>query len=84
MIRKATTQLLTANAEAAVERASYSTVTLRFGEVTAVDGATSTLTCTSDGVTLRKVPYLASYSPAVSDTVWLLHQNSLIVAIGAS
>jgi putative N-acetylmannosamine-6-phosphate epimerase len=81
--RRLTDQLLDASIEAARLAAVDQAATLRFGVVTAVDGATKTLTCTVSGMTLRKVPYMRSYTtPAVSDVVWLLHQGSTVIALG--
>lgn len=78
-----THQLLNATAQAAVTDAVGQACVLRIGAVTAIDVPSKTLTCTVAGVTLRKVPYMKSYTPTVADVVWLLHQNSTVVAIGA-
>jgi len=83
MSRRLTDQLLDASIEAARAVAVDQSATLLFGTVTAVDGASKTLTCTVAGVTLRGVPYMKSYtSPAAADVVWLLHQGSTVIALG--
>lgn len=81
--RRLTDLLLDESAEAARARALDESVVLRFGKVTAVHTATRTITCTMGGATLRDVPYSRSYTPANGDVVWLLHQGSVAVAIGA-
>ena len=80
--RAATDRLLDASVAAAREEAARSSAQVRFGKVTAVDATGRTLTCSLDGSTLYKVPYMASYSPSVNDTVWLLVQGSQFIALG--
>lgn len=82
--RRLLNQLLNSTIDSAVSDAVDSAVTLRFGKVTAVQSSAKTLTVTVAGTTLRGVPYMKSYtSPAVNDVVWLLHQDSTVVAIGS-
>lgn len=84
MTRRLTDQMLDATVEAARTRALDETVVLRFGKVTAVNTTTKRLTVDLGGSSVRSVPYMRSYSPAVNDTVWLLHQGSQLVAVGAN
>lgn len=83
MTRRLTDLLLDESVEAARSRALDETVVLRFGKVTAVQTARRTITCTMGGATLHGVPYMRSYTPANGDVVWLLHQGSVAVAVGA-
>ena len=81
--RRRTNQLLDAAAQAATADAVNRSATVRFGEVTAVDAGAKTLECVVAGVTLRGVPFMKSYaSPAAGDVVWLLHQGSIVIALG--
>ncbi len=83
MKRRLTNQLLDGTMRKATGEAIDAAAVIRFGSVTAVSTGTKTLTATMNGVTLRKVPYMKSYTPTVGDVVWLLHQNSTVIAIGA-
>jgi hypothetical protein len=82
MSRRLTNQLLDQTVQAARIAAVDQTVVLRYGTVTAVDPTRKTLSCEVGGTVIRGVPHMASYTPAVNDVVWLLHQNSQLVAIG--
>lgn len=82
MTRRLTDLLLDESVEAARSRALDETTVLRFGRVTAHNAGSRTLTCTMAGATLYDVPHLRSYTPANGDVVWLLHQGSMVVAIG--
>jgi len=66
----------------AVDRAQDSLVSLRFGPVTAVNGATVTVDLA--GTKVSGVAVLSSYSPKVGDRAWLLNQGSLLVAVGCT
>lgn len=66
----------------AVQRAQDSLVTLRFADVTAVDGRTVTVLL--DGVSVPDVPCLGTYDPTVDDRAWLLVQGTTIVALGSN
>ena len=81
--RRLLNQLLDTTIQQAASTAVDASAVLRFGTVTAVSTGTKTLTATVNGSTLRSIPYLRSYTPAVNDVVWLLHQNSIVVALGA-
>lgn len=83
MNRRLTDALLNATVAAAAEEAVARGATLRFGTVLAADDATGTLTCDLAGTTLYGVPFMGTFAPQVDDTVWLLHQDSIVVAIGA-
>ena len=65
-----------------VEEAEDSLVSLRFGAVVAVTGATITVELV--GVNVTGVAVLSSYNPKVGDRAWLLNQGSLLVAIGCT
>lgn len=83
-MNRRTQQLINGAADQAVTEAVTASALFRVGEVTAVDTGAKTLTATVDGVTLRGIPYMKSYSaPTAGDVVWLLHQNSILVALGA-
>jgi hypothetical protein len=82
MNRRATDLLLDAAQESARQVATQQSVTLRIGKVLTVDTTARTMSVELLGTTVRAVPYMRSYTPAVNDVVWLLHQNSLLIAIG--
>lgn len=65
-----------------VERAQEGVVSLRFGKVTAVSGATVTVLLGDTAV--PGVACLSSYAPKVNDRAWLLNQGSLLVAVGCT
>ena len=80
--RRLTDKLLDASIESARQVAVTQSATLRFGVVTAVNTGAKTLTATIAGKSIKGIPYMASYSPAAADAVWLLHQGSTLIAIG--
>ena len=65
-----------------VERAQEGVVSLRFGRVVAVSGATVTVNL--GDVNVAGVSCLSSYAPKVNDRAWLLNQGSLLVAVGCT
>lgn len=65
-----------------VERAQEGVVSLRFGKVTAVSGAT--ITVDLGGTPVAGVACLSSYAPKVNDRAWLLNQGSVLVAVGCT
>jgi hypothetical protein len=65
-----------------VERTQEGVVSLRFGMVTAVSGAT--ITVNLGDVNVPGVSCLSSYTPKVNDRAWLLNQGSLLVAVGCT
>jgi hypothetical protein len=65
-----------------VERAQEGVVSLRFGSVVAVDGAT--ITVDFAGTKVPGVACLQSYTPKQGDRAWLLSQGSLLVAVGCT
>lgn len=80
--RRLTNQLLDATTQAARIAAEGRSVQLRFGTVDAVNAPAKTIDVTVEGVPLYAIPYMASYSPAAGNVVWLLQQGSTMVAIG--
>lgn len=65
-----------------VERAQEGVVSLRFGKVTAVSGAS--ITVELGDIAVPGVACLSSYTPKVNDRAWLLNQGSLLVAVGCT
>jgi len=55
---------------------------MRFGDVTAVDGGLITVSLA--GASVGNIPVISTYTPNVGDRVWLLSQGSIMVAVGAS
>lgn len=68
--------------QASVEATDGRYVALRFGDVTAVDGAF--ISVMVSGAEVGNIPTISSYSPQVGDRVWLLAQGSIMVAVGAT
>lgn len=83
MGRRDTNLLLDAAVQAAAAKAVQASATLRFAQVTAVDTGARTLTVQLGEREIPGVPYMASYAaPDVDDVAWLLHQDSVLIAIG--
>ena len=80
--RRLTNQLLDASVQAAKLAALDRACQLRFGTVDTVHTASKTVDVTVADTPLYGIPYMASYSPTVNDTVWLIQQGSTMVAIG--
>jgi hypothetical protein len=83
MTRRLTDQLLDSTIEAARQVAVDQAATLRFGVVVSYDAGTRAIVATVGGATLRGIPCMKSYTaPAAGDVVWLLHQGSVVIALG--
>jgi hypothetical protein len=72
---------------AALDSATNQSATLRFGDVTAVNG--NRLTVDVGGSSVPNIPIMRPFgvpTPTVNvgDRVWLLHQGSLMVCIGTT
>ena len=81
--QRPTEQMLDRAIDAARVAAIEGSCVLRFGTVTQVDTTNRKLTVQVGGIYIPNVPYMASYAtPAYNDVVWLLHQGSILVAIG--
>lgn len=78
--RRVTDLLLDASIDIARTVSNDQSCTLRFGTVHAVTGAT--ITVQLGDARIPGITHLKQYTPTVGDVVWLLHQNSTLVAIG--
>ena len=66
----------------AVEPDAMQSCSLRQGKIVAVSAPTVSVQIAGSSVTVNGVHYLASYAPAVNDTVWLARQGTMIFVIG--
>ena len=68
--------------DAATQATDGRYASLRFGDVTAVDGGLISVDLA--GASVGNIPVISTYTPTVGDRVWLLSQGSIMVALGAT